>query len=234
MCIICTVAFDDAKEVNIVDSAPVLRCAVPLFLEWLPGLFFPKNAENSTSGLVNIELYQYRKAAQSSNWQKMIGLATNIPNFGKASVEIPKSILVQDPQVVVIKISLSPDQPLDITDQLRIAEWSGLAFTESLDATLSKLCFVWSNGQKINVGEILLERLPPCPPNVQLALLDSLYLEDTQTSSYREFFHPNASRCFHQATFTRLAAMIHINICNLTLHGKPTELSHLVFEKYQI
>lgn len=177
----CTVAFDDAKEVNIVDSAPILRCAVPLFLEWLPGLFFP---ENSTSDLVNIELYRYRKPAQASKWQKMISLANNIPNSGNATVEIPKSILLQDPQVVVIKISLNPNQPLDVADQLRIAEWSGLAFTESMECTLSKLCFVWNNNQKINIGEILLACLPPCPPNVQLALLDSLYLEDRAIGNF--------------------------------------------------
>lgn len=203
---LCThsVTFDDAKEVNIVDSAPVLKCAVPLFLKWQPGFLFPLNAENSTSALVNIDLYRYNRIsrAEQTRWQKMIGLATNINNTGSATVEVPKSVLVQDPQLAVIKISLSPDQPLDTVDS-RIAAWSGLVYTESLDNTLSKLCFVWSNGQRSDIGPELLDRLPPCPPTVRLALLDSLYLEEQQISSYREFFHPNASRCFRQATFSR-------------------------------
>ena len=62
----------------------------------------------------------------------MISLATNIPNISNASVEIPKSILLQGAQVVMIKTSLNPNQPLVVADQLRIAEWSGLALTESM------------------------------------------------------------------------------------------------------
>ena len=199
-----TASFDDAKEVNIMDSAPVLKCAIPIFLEWLPGFFFPENAENSTSALVDIDLYRYNRLARPPAWQKMIVLATKIPNTGNATIEIPKSVLLQDPQLAVFKISLSSNQPVDIIDQ-RIAGWSGLAYTESLDRTLSKLCLVWSINQDTNIGETLLERLPSCPPNVRLAVLDSLYIEDRQISSYREFFHPNASRCFRQATFTRSA-----------------------------
>ena len=197
------VSFDDANEVNIVDSAPVLKCAVPLSLEWLPEFFFPVNTENATSATVDIDLYHYNRAASPApKWQKMIVLKTNIPNTGNATVKIPKSVLVNDPQLVVIKISLSPNQPVDIIDT-RIAGWSGLAYSESMDGTLSKLCFVWSNKQADDIGETLLGRLPPCPPNVRLAVLDSLYIEDRQISSYREFFHPNASRCFRQATLTR-------------------------------
>ena len=207
------VTFDDANEVSIVDSAPVLKCAVPLSLEWLPEFFFPVNIENSTSALANIDLYHYNTRVNPSKWQKMIGLATNIPNTGSATVEIPKSVLVQDPQLVVIKISLSPtNQPVDIIDQ-RIAGWSDLAYSESMDGTLTKLCLVWTNKQAEDVGDMLLERLPPCPPNVRLAVLDSLHLEDHQGSSYREFFHPNASRCFRQATLTMLA----INCSSLNL-----------------
>ena len=93
---------------HIVDSVPVLKCAVPLSLEWLPEFFFPVNTENYTSALVNIDLYHYNTRVDPSKWQKMIGLATNIPNTGSATIEIPKSVLVQDPQLVVIKISQSP------------------------------------------------------------------------------------------------------------------------------
>ena len=196
------VTFDDANEVNIVDSAPVLQCAVPLSLEWLPEFFFPVNVENSTSAIVNIDLYRYNTRAEPSKWQKMINLAANVPNTGSATVEIPKSVIVQDPQLVVIKISLSPaNQPVNIIDQ-EIAGWSDLAYSESMDGTLTKLCLAWTIKQSDDVGDMLLERLPPCPPNVRLAVLDSLYLEDRQITSYREFFHPNASRCFHQATLT--------------------------------
>ena len=206
------VTFNDANEVTIVDSAPVLKCGVPLSLEWLPEFFFLDNAENSTSAFVNIDLYRFNNAARPPKWQKMIILSSEIPNNGSATVEIPKSVRVQDPQLVVIKVSLSPDQSINIRDQ-RIMGWSGLAYSESLDATLSKLCLSWSIKQDTNIGEILLGRLPPCPPNVRLAVLDSLYLEDRQISSYREFFHPNASRCFHQATFTRSTVNCRVGNC---------------------
>ena len=196
------VSFDDANEITIVDSAPVLKCGVPLSLKWLPEFFFPVNSENATSAIVNIDLYHYNNVARPPKWQKLIILKTNVVNNGSTTVEIPKSVLVRDPQLVVVKISSSPEQSLDIIDN-KIAGWSGLAYSESMDGTLSKLCFVWSNNQAEDVGETLLERLPPCPPNVRLAVLDSLYLEDRQISSYREFFHPNASRCFRQATLTR-------------------------------
>ena len=66
---------------------------------------------------------------------------------------------------------------MDIIDQ-RIAGWSDLVYSESMDGTLTKLCLVWTNKQADDVGGMLLERLPACPPNVQLAVLDSLYLED--------------------------------------------------------
>ena len=106
------------------DSAPVLKCGIPLFLEWLPEFYFPVNIDNATSGFVNIDLYHYNKRAEPSKWQKMIGLATNVPNNGSATVEIPASILLQDPQLVVIKVSLSPtNQHVDIINQ-RIAGWS--------------------------------------------------------------------------------------------------------------
>ena len=193
----------------------MLKCAVPLSLEWLPEFFFPVNMENATSAKVDIDLYHYNKAARPPKWQKMIVLKTSIPNTGSATVEIPKSVLVQDPQLVVIKISLSSDQPddepVDIIDQ-RIAGWSDLAYSESMDGTLLKLCFVWSNKQTDDIGEIILGRLPPCPPNVRLAVLDSLYIEDRQIGSYREFFHPNASRCFRQATLTRSAIPYSTNV----------------------
>jgi len=195
------VAFDQGDEVDI-ESSPVLKCGVPLKLKWLPEIFTPSNDSMYASILVDIELYAY---AKSQKWERMIGLDFRLPNKGNATVEIPVRFKTYDPQLAVIRVSPSAEQ--GVIDQ-NIALWSGLVYTESQQSTLSKLCTKWSSSEPQEFGDTLLQRLPPCPPNVRLAILDALYIEDRETTRYRGFFHPNAIRCFHQATFTRLLCII--------------------------
>jgi len=172
-----------------------LRCGVPLYLEWRPQLFTPNN---EASVLVDIDLYAYNTI--SREWESIIKLDSSIQNQGNATVELPESFKRYDPQLAVIKVSPSADQ--NVIDD-KIAAWSGFVYTESRPGTLSKLCAAWSNKEARGFGDTLLQRLPPCPPNVRLAILDALYIEDRETSRHRGFFHPTAVRCFHQVTFTR-------------------------------
>ena len=193
------VTFDQGSEVDIIDSDPYLKCGVPLKLEWPPKLFTPNDEASYASVLVDIDMYVYNTRFQQ--WENMMNLDYSVQNRGNATVELPVSFIRYNPQLAVIKVSPSADQ--NVIDQ-NIAAWSGLVYTESHQRTLSKLCTAWSSREPQEFGDTLLQRLPPCPPNVRLAILDALYIEDRETSRYRSFFHPSAVRCFHQATFTRL------------------------------
>ena len=171
-----------------------------LQLEWTPEMFSPESEEANSTVLVDIELYSYdRRPAQ---WQKMNDLATRILNTGNGSVVVPATVRVLDPQLVVIKVSPSLGQGQMIQDY-NIAGWSSLAYTESAVFTLEKLCLLWSNSEPHNIGNTLLERLLPCPPNIQIARIDPHYSIDNNAAKYLEFFHPNSFQCFHQASVIR-------------------------------
>lgn len=200
VCCYFTVTFDQGNEVDLIDSSPYLQCGIPFKLEWLPEIFTPNNVTTYASVLVDIDLYAY---ARSKGWEKKLGLYSRLPNKGNATVEIPDRFKIFDPQLAVIRVSPSANQ--NIVDQ-NIAAWSELVYTESQQGTLSKLCTKWSASEPQDFGVTILQRLPACPPNVRLAILDALYTEDRETLQYRGFFHPNAVRCFHQATFTRSSA----------------------------
>jgi len=149
--------------------------------------------------LVDIDLYAYNTRTQQ--WESMIELDSSVQNQGNATVELPVSFKRYDPQLAVIKVSPRADQ--NVIDH-KISIWSGLVYTESQQSTLSKLGIQWSSREPQDFGDTLLQRLPPCPPNVRLAILDPQYIEDRDSTRSREFFHPTAVRCFHQVTFTRL------------------------------
>ena len=178
-------------------------------LEWRPQLFTPNN---EASVLVDIDLYAYN--IRSQQWESMMKLDSSVQNQGNATVELPVSFIRFNPQLAVIKVSPSAYQ--NVIDH-KIAAWSGLVYTESLQDTLIKLCTVWSSKEAQDYGDSLLQRLPPCPPNVRLAILDALYMEDRESSRYRGFFHPTAVRCFHQVTYTRLTLSHKLHILAMFL-----------------
>ncbi len=80
-----------------------------------------------------------------------------------------------------------------------------LSLTErAIGILLRELCESWCNGQPPNIGQEILDRLPPCPPDVQRALSDPQFKLDNRLIS---FFHPSATSCYRQETITRLAWM---------------------------
>jgi len=194
------VTFDQGNEINLISSTPVLKGGDSLQLEWAPNLFNIGSKEDSASILVDIQLYRYDRL--HTQWQVMTELASEIQNTGNSIVAVPATVAIRDPQLVVIKVSPSSQQDQKLTDA-NIAGWSRLAYTESGESTLQKLCVIWQTSERKDFGTTLLERLLPCPPNIAIARLDPQYGIDNTAMKYLEFFHPNASQCFHQAAITR-------------------------------
>jgi len=71
----------------------------------------------------------------------------------------------------------------------------------ALANTLRSKCKKWCDEQPPNIGQEILDRLPPCPPTVQQAHVDNRFQLDNRLI---RFFHPGAENCFRQSTITRL------------------------------
>lgn len=191
---------DTARFVT--DFIPMLKSGVEITIEWSPEMFFPRPEDDYKSGFVKIELFVLDK--NTMKWiphRTSSMLKSNVPNTGNATVIIPGGIKQFDSALAVIKISLVGGN----TFSKDIAEWTNMGYTESDAGVMRKACNGWSNRESAsNIGVLLRNRLPACPPTVRSAILDALYLEEVQMVDYKKFFHPDAVRCFHQATITQL------------------------------
>ncbi len=132
-------------------------------------------------------------------------LSSDLLNVGQANVVIPN--LVTNNNMVVRPVAI----------QVRIGEFSGgvkrrkrlsvvnrvILWTTILyfvgGGALRLNCEAWCNEQPTDIGERLLDELPPCPPRVtQARLFNSGFKEDSGPSRFlsRYVFHIGSDTCF--------------------------------------
>ena len=63
-------------------------------------------------------------------------------------------------------------------------------------------CAVWHAIEDENIGEQILGRVPPCPPNVDAFQSDERFVKDELS-----LLHPGAFVCYRQIVFTRYICM---------------------------
>ena len=181
-------------------------------IRWSPRSIIPEILQDSLlpteSFGVDISLYELDLTAES--YSVIVSLATNVPNTGMYELTLPQFNLVQDYAAGVIGISLSEQFNIRTTRSTSLitaginllkgaVKFSGALYLGiSLASRLA--CSAWVSSQPDDIGERIRNRLPPCPPNRELALIDSDFMEDNRAISY---FHPGANSCFRQRVFTR-------------------------------
>ncbi len=149
-------------------------------------------------------------------------IAYNIPNSGQANIISPfltnNVELAEDVLPVTIQVRISGELNADngrrkrndrisIVGQLvhRVILWSSVLYYHSSmngfrsDMIFRDRCEAWCNEQPADIGERLLEELPPCPPRViQARFPNSGLVEDSGIGRIlsNTFFHEGSNTCF--------------------------------------
>ena len=221
------------------SSLLLLPGTTTMRLTWDPQMILPVQDPSSYS--VNVELYRFN--LDTGGWIKFTDLARNVPNSGTLdSVTVPPIIDNQSGgrsqtdvhavaiRVVVGEASTAPSKRQTDTSLLGMLRplrpllipsiWTGISyyyapqfFEQRPSDDLRSLCDAWSRRQLPDIGNTIVERLPPCPcTEAQARSPNSGFVEDRLSSSigitsfddhWRTFFHPRTTSCFRQATFTR-------------------------------
>lgn len=136
-------------------------------------------------------------------------LATGMNNTGKLEVQMPKlnASNMYDIAATLFQVSVNPTHLS--AGLYRVAMWSELflVFTNT-SLNFRDQCLSWYKQEAEGIGEMLLNRVLPCPPtedrvrlpNSGLQLQD--FLSRIGSTNYHEqflkFFHPGAARCYEQ------------------------------------
>ena len=219
-------------------------------VRWSPVSIFPMELPDTYT--VDIDMLEMN--LDTGVWSELYSLASNLPNTGFTDVHIPK---VEERQrfeesvlPVVVRVSLSNSS---ITENGRKRNAASALFRRlgrfalktirnapvrylrklARQAIQRGLCEGWNFIQPRNIGNDILNRLPPCPTRIRdIQIPNSGFTEEKLSSilpvigeiqtefgelefpfvgmlgdhlgytviddSFREFFHPNTTNCFHQ------------------------------------
>lgn len=205
------------EDSNVVEIDDVLLLPnSQTIIRWSPDAIIPPYLQEvyglTDNHTVDISLYQLN--FESENYTFTMKLVSDVPNNGIHEIKIPSIDQSQSFTAGLIGISLSEQFTSRSSRNVLSSVYSllkkspkfGLAyFATSLAARPT--CSQWQFSEPNDIGETLLNRLPPCPPVRDAALNDPDFSEENFLLS---FFHPNASSCFRQAVFTRY---VHNFIC---------------------
>ena len=205
------------EETNVVETADILLLpGTETVINWSPDSIIPLNLQEALAMTnnysVDISLYQLNLASESYTF--MQNLATDVPNTGTYEITIPSIDQSENFTAGVIGISVS--EQFSFSERfstrstsnafaqlafglLRRATKFGLAYVATSLAARG-ICSAWCSSESSNIGNTLLDRLPPCPPVRSAALNDPDFTEE---NFFLSFFHPGASSCFRQVVFTR-------------------------------
>lgn len=92
-----------------------------------------------------------------------------------------------------------------------VAQWTSTMYYMD-SPRINMLCNQWSMDQEDErIGDIVRNRLPPCPPRIDQARAPNSGL--SEDSGYwiqksNRFFHPTAATCFRQSSFDRSSSII--------------------------
>ena len=232
------VSFMKAYEVYIENDDLLFSSGTPIKVYWSPQSILPLGSPESYS--VDIELMELN--VTSGVWNRLVTLGTDLDNNGYAEVMIPDIEAVDDfdssVSLVVVQVSVSSASTSVIDNEiskrgiasnlltklgrfaLRTLKNSPVRYLKKLarQAVQRILCESWGLLQPDNIGQEILDRLPPCPRTAAGARAQNSGFREERLSSLvpvigqvqnffgttivddkvREFFHPGTSSCFRQ------------------------------------
>ena len=232
-----------AYEVYIDNDDLLFSSGTQIKVYWSPQTILPMESPGSYS--VDILLMELNLT--SGKWEHLVTVGTNLTNKGNAEVEIPEIEILDNvnssfsPVVVQVSVSSVSTSVVDKkTSNLlkklgklahRILKNSAVRYLKKLpkraagQATQRLLCEAWSRLQTDNIGQEILDRLPPCPrtsagaraPNSGfkeerfsssipvVGQVQNFFKTTTVDDNFREFFNPGTSSCFRQIVTDRSA-----------------------------
>ena len=199
------------EDSNAVESVKILLLPNDkAVIRWSPDSIIPPQFEDAFAVPTdyNVDIYLYRLDLMSENYTRIEKLVSDIPNTGMYEITLPLVNLPDAFAAGLIGVSLSEQFTSRSTRNalsnavlglLRRASNFGLIYVGGSLAARA-LCAAWLLTEPDDIGEKILDRLPPCPPVRNAALNDPDFTEENFLLS---FFHPGASSCFRQVQFTR-------------------------------
>ena len=235
-----------AYEVYIENDDLFFTRGTPVKVYWSPQAILPVESPESYS--VDIHLMELNLA--SGKWEHLVTLGTDLTNNGSAEVSISDIETIEigavenldssaSPVVVQVSVSSASTSAMATSKRqtasnvlrklgrfaLRTLKNSPVRYLRKLarQAAQRILCETWSFLEPENIGQEILDRLPPCPPtSVGARAPNSGFREERLSSSirvvgqvqnffdttiiddkFREFFHPRTSSCFRQTVTDR-------------------------------
>lgn len=222
MFLICTAYFEDSLEVGHDRENLLLIGDSVVRVDWIPMSLVPMT--NPLSYRVDLILTRYN--LESREWEDLYTLETDITNDGSHQTTIP-SIFVdnspnEDVYPVAIQVTVSRQENMfesrrkrqsdgdgdgesSLVESLRglAKQWTSVLYY-SISDFLRGRCTAWCDSQPDNIGEEILNSLPPCPPRVRQARSpNSGLVEDTGLSRILSngFFHSGTNTCFRLSRY---------------------------------
>ncbi len=211
-----TVSFTQADDVSVDNDVVLLKKKDMINITWSPESILPVVKPDNYS--VDVHLLEFDVTTKS--WKQLKVLGSNIPNTGAAELTVdfpdisaPRPTIQGSISVVVIQVSVSINSIretqgsvsgiLSYISKLNQVGISGpfMYANKVAGTTQRQLCNEWSASQPANIGQEILNRLPPCPRTVAEAETPNSGLKKDNT--FIGFFHPEADACFRQRVFDR-------------------------------
>ena len=227
---VAAVSFDRAHAVGFNTPSLLLRPSTTLTVTWDPQMLLP--VQDPASYRVDIGIY--RLNLNTGEGVELSSLVRNVENSGRRDVTIPPNLsggrMQTDAYPVAIRVTVTSTaqgfpskRQTDATRLhkltrlgLRVNIWTGIAYytAVTIREQSENYCNEWSRRQPQGIGNVILERLPPCPCTEAQARSPNSGFQEERLSSYiygitifdnlwRTFFHPKTASCFRQTTFTR-------------------------------
>ncbi len=197
------VHIEDSTEIQHDLSTLVVLPQTRIVVTWNVFSLLPSHAEDPSFYKVNIVLVQFD--LNTGEWEDLVMLASGLPNVGQEIVVIPNLVtnnnMVVRPVAIQVRIGefsgddvMQRKRPIVRLLVNRVFLWTTILYFVGGGA-LRLSCEAWCNEQPTDIGERLLDELPPCPPRVtQAKLFNSGFVEDSGLS--RLIFHIESDTCF--------------------------------------
>ena len=194
-------SFLTAHQVNLERENLLFTGGESISLTWLRDAVFPvQDPDNYT---VDIWLYRLSQIQAQHVWVRTAGLASNIPNSGRATVTVPRlERSATDPRfsVVAIQVALNTSQAEPAELPTAAGLWTTVAFATDTPPTREE-CNEWAGDTSARMAEQeAISRTPACPCTVQQARApNSGFTEQNMGSPMQQYFNPGATTCFYQS-----------------------------------
>ncbi|XP_065905349.1 sushi domain-containing protein 2-like isoform X2 [Dysidea avara] len=204
----------DEDSTEVIYDNITLSTGDDIMIHWSPDSIFPQSLKEPLFGAetFKVDISLYMLDSNNENYSFVAKLASDVTNTGMYQVTVQELSMIEDYAAGVIGVSLSEQFAgrtkrgiTDIIDtivrnaikygpMLLIAEYVDPQYTRSA-------CELWALAESVrgDIGSQILNRVPPCPPNRELALKDDNFDEEGFLSI---IFHTFADSCFKQRDFT--------------------------------